>query len=238
MARDISRAGAVPFVMDRVNQLHHAEASPSAQAPCRRSLMRYLRQAVPAPLQHAIGQAVPVGVRDWVVQRATVSGHDWSRTPGFALLADRAGYIRLNRQGREAKGSLPAGSAEEQRYTATLAAALSELVDAGTGEKIVDDVVSRGALFSGARADSLPDVFVTWRETDSTERARSDRLGLLPAEPLTGRTGNHTADGFAVVISPTHDLTTLPGLNSVTDLARWVAAALPLMRQQLPSNAA
>ena len=226
MARDMSRAGVVPFVMDRVNQLHHAETSPSAQAPRRRSLMRYLRQAVPAPLQNAIGQAVPVAVRDWVVQRATVSGHDWSRTLGFGLLADRAGYIRLNRQGREAEGSLPAGSAEEQRYMAMLAATFRELVDAVTGEKIVDDVISRGALFSGGRADCLPDLFVIWRDTDSTGRARSDRLGLLPAEPLTGRTGNHTADGFAVIISPTRDLTTLPALNSVTDLARWVTATL------------
>ena len=119
MTHDISRAAAVPFVMDRVNELHHAETSPSAPAPRQRSVMRFLRNVVPAPIQHAIGQAVPVGVRDFVVQRATASGHDWSRTPGLALLADRAGYIRLNRQGREAEGLLTSGSIEEKRYTAT-----------------------------------------------------------------------------------------------------------------------
>ena len=57
-----------------------------------------------------------MAVRDWVVQRATVSGHDWSRTLGFGLLADRAGYIGLNGRAGEAEGSLPAGSAEEQRH--------------------------------------------------------------------------------------------------------------------------
>jgi hypothetical protein len=229
MARDISRTGVTPFVMDRINQLHHSTTSPSADAPRQRSLMRYLRRAVPAPLQHAIGQLVPVGVRDFVVERATASGHDWSRTPGLALLADRAGYIRLNRQGREAKGLLPAGGAEEKAYTAMIETAFRELADAETGEAIVADVVPRAALFSGARADYLPDLFVTWRETESSNRARSDRLGVLPPEPQTGRTGNHTAHGFAVIVSPARDLSALPPLNGVTEMARWVTAALPLM---------
>ena len=231
MTRDMSRTAVTPFVMDRVNLLHRSQLSPAA-APRQRSLMRYLRRVVPAPIQHAIGQLVPVGVRDWVVQGATAAGHDWSRTPGLALLADRTGYIRLNRQGREAEGLLPPGSSEEDRYTATVEAAFRELVDAGTGEKIVANVIPRGALFSGARADYLPDLFVTWRENESSSRARSDRLGLLPPEPQTGRSGNHTANGFAVIVSPARDLTTLPPLNSVTDLARWVTAALPLVRRQ------
>jgi hypothetical protein len=225
MMRDISRAAAVPFVMDRVNELHHAETSPSAPAPRQRSVMRFFRKVVPAPIQHAIGQAVSVRVRDFVVQRATASGYDWSRTPGLALLADRAGYIRLNRQGREAEGLLTPGSKEEKRYTTTIDTAFRELVDAETGEKIVADILPRDSLFSGARADCLPDLFVTWRETESSSRARSDRLGVLPREPQTGRTGNHTADGFAVVVSPNRELGALPPLTSVTDLARWVMAA-------------
>ena len=187
---------------------------------------------VPAPLQHAIGQLVPVGVRDWVVERATASGHDWSRTPGLALLADRTGYIRLNRQGREAEGLLTPGSSEEERYISMVQAAFRELVDAGTGDKLVADVIPRAALFSGARADYLPDLFVTWRENESSSRARSDRLGLLPPEPHSGRSGNHTAHGFAVVVSPQRDLAALPPLSRVTELARWVTAALPQARRQ------
>ena len=67
---------------------------------------------------------------------------------------------------------------------------------------------------------------MTWRENESSGRARSDRLGLLPPEPPTGRSGNHTRDGFAVIISPSRDLTGMPPLNGVTDLSRWVCAAL------------
>ena len=109
MARDFSRTAVAPFVMDRVNQLHQFQISPDAAPPRQRSMLRYFRRVLPAPLQHAIGQMAPVGVRDWVVGRATAAGHDWSRTPGLALLADRSGYIRLNRQGREVEGTLAPG---------------------------------------------------------------------------------------------------------------------------------
>jgi predicted AlkP superfamily phosphohydrolase/phosphomutase len=226
MGRDISRMGTIPFIMDRVNELHHAEVSPSTAPPRQRSLMRYLRQAVPASVQHAIGQAVPVGIRDWVVEQAAGGGYDWSRTPGFSLLADLAGYIRFNLKGREAEGILQSGGPEQQRYTAMIEASLRELVDAKTGQKIVADVIPRSALFSGSRVEFLPDLFVTWRDTEWSDRARTERFGLLPEEPLTGRSGNHTRDGFAVINSPSRDITGLPPLNSVTDLGRWVRAAL------------
>ena len=51
----------------------------------------------------------------------------------------------------------------------------------------------------------------------------------LPQERHTGRTGNHTADGFAVIVSPARGLTGLPPLNRVTELAGWVTAALAPM---------
>ena len=226
MGRDISRMGTLPFVMDRVNELHHGEVSPSTASPRQRSLMRYLRRVVPATVQHAIGQAVPVGIRDWVVQRSAGGGYDWSRTLGFPLLADLAGYIRFNLKGREAGGILQSDSPEQQRYAALLEASLRELVDAKTGEKIVADVIPRSAIFSGKRVEFLPDLFVTWRATEWSDRSRSQRFGLLPKEPLTGRSGNHTSDGFAVIVSPSRNITGVPPLNSVTDLGPWVQAAL------------
>ena len=195
----------MPFVMDHVNRLYQADASPAAP-PGQRSLMRYLRRVLPAPLQHAVGQLVPVGVRDWVVQRAAAAGHDWPHTPGLALLADRTGYVRLNLKGREAEGILSRQSHDERRYLAMIEAVFRELADAKTGETIVAEVLPRSAIFSGARAEFLPDLFVMWRETEVSDRSRSDRLGLLPAEPQTGRSSNHTSDGFAVIVSPARGL--------------------------------
>jgi predicted AlkP superfamily phosphohydrolase/phosphomutase len=221
MAHDRSRAALVPFVMDRVN-LSYGRGSPSPRRP---SLMRFLRSAVPAAVQHAIGQVAPVGIRDFVVQQATVAGHDWSRTPGLALLADLSGYIRLNIKGRESAGILLPDSVEGQRYIETLEISFRELVDTKTDEKIVADVVPRSNILTGVRADWLPDLFVTWRNVVSSNQAQSERFGILPPEPATGRSGNHTAHGFAAVLSPSQDLDGFPALNSVTDLSRFVDAA-------------
>lgn len=226
MARDTSRAALVPFVMDRVNQLYYAETSPAEAAPRQRSLMRFLRRALPAPLQHSIGQLVPVQIRDWVVQQATAGGHDWSRTPGLALLADLSGYVRLNLKEREAEGVLVPKSPEEQRYISRLETCFRELVDAATAEAIVAEIIPRSQLFSGSRAELLPDLFITWKDAANSGRVRSDRLGALPLEPPTGRSGNHTADGFAVIVSPSGEFDRFTPLKSVTDLGRLVHATL------------
>jgi predicted AlkP superfamily phosphohydrolase/phosphomutase len=224
MQRDVSRAGAVPFVMDRINRDPGGLPSGASGRPRQRSLMRYLREMVPAPVQHAIGQAAPVAIRDWVVERATAGGHDWSKTPGLALPADLSGYIRLNVKGREAKGMLTPGSPDQECYIALIDACLHDLADAASGEKLVRQVCRRPSLFEGKRAELLPDLFVLWRDVPSSGQARSNRLGLLPQEPSTGRSGNHSPDGFAVIVG------SLPGSGappkSITDLGPLVSASL------------
>ncbi|MGH7185711.1 MAG: alkaline phosphatase family protein, partial [Pseudomonadota bacterium] len=57
----------VPGIMDRVNCDFRGDGGAAAARPGQRSLMRFLRSALPARLQHAVARAVPVAVRDWVV---------------------------------------------------------------------------------------------------------------------------------------------------------------------------
>ena len=231
MARDFSRTAAVPFVMDRVNELHHLQISPASAPPSPAKHDAISPTCGSGAVQHAIGQAVPVGVRDWVVQRATASGHDWSRTPGLALLADRAGYIRLNRQGREAKvfcvgkhrGKTLHGY---NRYRISRPCRCQD----GRTDRCRCSSTCVALFRSAIRLFARFVCDLAGHESSS--RARSDRLGLLPREPQSGRTGNHTADGFAVIVSTDGDLTALPPLNSVTDLARWVTAAVSPISQQ------
>ena len=59
-----------------------------------------------------------------------------------------------------------------------------------------------------------------------SNRARSKRFGLLPPEPPTGRSGNDTGNGFAVMVSSSQHFDELPPLNSITDLGSMVQAAL------------
>ena len=174
MARDISRTAQLRpsswiASINSINRKYRRTAA--AASPAKRDAISSPGGSGAAPARDR-SDCVPVGVRDWVVGRATAAGHDWSRTPGLALLADRTGYIRLNRQGREAEGILHAGSAEEEHYTATIEMAFREPCRCRDRRKIVADVLPRAALFSGARADYLPDLFVTWREHESSSRAQ------------------------------------------------------------------
>ena len=41
-----------------------------------------------------MARAVPVGVRDWVVDREVTGGVDWSRTRGIALRSDVHSFVR------------------------------------------------------------------------------------------------------------------------------------------------
>jgi predicted AlkP superfamily phosphohydrolase/phosphomutase len=177
----------------------HAVA-PTAAPPRQRSLMRVLRERLPAALQHAVAQAVPVSVRDLVVDRQFTAGHDWERTPGFALLADLNGYLRLNIRGREARGMLDRGGEALERYRHWLVRSLTSLRIEETGEPLVGQVLFTEGTFGGPRSEHLPDVVLTWTGAPPAARIRSDLFGTFTAKLATGRGGNHRPDGFCAVL--------------------------------------
>jgi len=75
-------------------------------------------------------------------------------------------------------------------------------------------------------AELFPDLFGSWRNIEGSNQARSNRLGILQPEPPTGRSGNHTADGFAVIISSSRDFDKMPALQDITDLAPFIRMKL------------
>ena len=225
MARDISRNHVVPFVVDCLNRSYHEEFN-TGPTPHQRSLTKTLRRVVPAPIQHAVAQIAPVWLRDFVVQQAASGGHDWSRTPGLALLADLSGYIRLNLEGRESRGILPCDNAETHAYTDMIRSYFGELVDVESNQKIVSDIIPRADLFRGGKAELLPDLFITWDGNSGSGRVSSNRLGVVRSGPTTGRSGNHTANGFAIILPCGDELGGLPHVTSITGLSNLVRAML------------
>jgi predicted AlkP superfamily phosphohydrolase/phosphomutase len=188
----------VPRLMDRINAGFRGETLPSMAPPAeQRSLMRYLRGALPARLQNAVAQAVPVGVRDWVVSRAVAGGYDWGRTPGFALLADSNGYVRLNLVGRERDGCLDTPELRG-RYAHWLRDRFLGLRVGAAGEPLVREVVATRSVFPGTRCDFLPDFVVTWEDAAPATCVQSEALGTIEARLETGRSGNHRHAGFCV----------------------------------------
>lgn len=203
MGRNTSQEHFLPKIMDRLNAQFTREASNSADlrpAPKQRGLVRLLRERVPARLQNAIAQAVPVGVRDAVIDRQITGGRDWPGTPGLAILADLNGYLRWNICGREKEGMLDAGGAKLREYQDWIQRGLYELRISDTGNPLVRDILQASDVFSGRRTARLPDAIVTWTGAPPASRLHSDTVGDLSAELASGRGGNHRPEGFCVVI--------------------------------------
>lgn len=248
MGPNTSQEHFVPAVMDRANELfatRHAggvgqgPSRPGAglagrlarRSPRQRSLMRRLRETVPAAVQNAIARAVPVRVRDAVVDRQITGGRAWELTPGLALLADLNGYLRFNLRGREARGVLDPGGETFARYVEWIRECFFSLRVAETGEPLVRDVLFSRDQFPGTRSHHLPDAVVTWTGAGPASRIQSDTLGQFPARLATGRGGNHRAEGFCVRIEPGATRGGLAPTGHILDLA-------PLVRMRLLGEAA
>ena len=204
MGRNTSQDHFMPKLMDRLNGRFLAGdgsiATPNgAVAAGQHSLMRRLREGLPAGLQNAVARAVPVGVRDAVVSRQISAGHEWGRTPGLALLADLNGYLRWNLAGRERNGMLAPGGPEQVRYVEHLARGLGELC-LPNGTRLVADVRFSRNDFPGARSHHLPDAIVRWTGATPAGSVRSEALGEITAQPSTGRGGNHRPEGFCAIL--------------------------------------
>jgi predicted AlkP superfamily phosphohydrolase/phosphomutase len=226
MGPDPSQDHFVPRAMDLVNARFPGrtpDGKEDAAARPPRGIVRRLRESVPAAIQNWVAHRVPVGVRDAVVNRAIVAGHDWAHTPGFDLLADMHGYLRLNVRGREREGCLARESEAFPRYVDWVRECFESLAIPGTGDRLVHSVELASNAFPGPRLDNLPDLIVTWAGHPPVSRVESRLLGPITADHATGRSGNHRRDGFCVVSVPGREP---PTLTDIRDLSTFARAAV------------
>ena len=205
MGPNTSQDHFVPEIMDRVNQQFGGleQNASSSHAPTKQhGFMRLLREGLPAPLQHALGKAAPVFVRDWVVNRSITAGHDWQRTPGLDLLADETAYLRFNVRGREKHGMLGPESEIFERYVQWMCECFNSCRLAGSGIPLVNEIRFPTKEFAGRRSDYLPDAIVTWPGASPASRIDSEIIGSVTVEPATGRSGSHRPEGFCIVLEP------------------------------------
>jgi predicted AlkP superfamily phosphohydrolase/phosphomutase len=131
----------VPAVVDRLNarfRLGTAGAPPRPQ----RSLMRVLREHLPARLQEFVARRVPESLRDWVTSRAYGAGIAWDRAPGLVLPSGGEALVRCNLVGRERRGALAEGSEAHRRYVDDVRDVLLGLRTADAGAPIVEQIAS------------------------------------------------------------------------------------------------
>lgn len=223
MARDYNQAHLVRPLLGRLNEWfireHLALPSPRSASG---GVVRALRRRVPARVQHAVGSAVSDGIRQWVVEREIVGGVDWTRTPCVALRTDIRTELRLNLVGRESAGMLPPGSELHDEYVRRVREVFFGLADRDTGARLVEDVIEPHELFAGPRAGSLPDIVVTWRAASPARRVSAPLVGSLELEPAPVRGGDHTDQGFAILLDPRIPDDKLPPLTRTEEFARFI----------------
>ena len=205
-------------VMDRIN------AAWTGRPPRREGgLVRALRRLVPHPLQHVAGQAAPVWLRDQIVDRTYTSGHDWARTPGFAIRACQPAYVRLNLRGRERLGLLEPDGPEHGRYVEHVRTSFLSLRDPA-GRPLVEEVLDVGRRFP-ARA---PTCSPTWSWPGATRPTppASSRTPWATSRPATTRGAWATTPprGSAWPWAPPPPT----GPECIQDLTRAVLAAFEL----------
>jgi len=125
--------------------------------------------------------------------------YDWARTRAYA--AGNLGNINLNIKGRDPQGVIEPEQVEQ--VIADITAALHELRDPDTGEKMVVAVLPRAAVYSGDLVERAPDLLIRWAEDKYL--ATKDYEGR-PDGPLFGvkqKFGRHGA-AYALDQTGTH----------------------------------
>jgi predicted AlkP superfamily phosphohydrolase/phosphomutase len=188
-----------------------------------------LRGAATPRLRARVAGALPDRAAVELMLRMSTPRRDWSQTKAFVVPGEPHGFVRLNLSGREAAGSVAPSDADA--LVAELKEALTAFEDLEGGPAVaaVHDVRD----LAGTAPDAhLPDVIVEWAERPSTAvtGVRSPVHGTVrraggPGGP-TGRSGNHRADAWMIVLpGEGHAALDVEG-PGLTDVAATAAALL------------
>jgi predicted AlkP superfamily phosphohydrolase/phosphomutase len=157
--------------------------------------------------------------------------HLWPEMKAFALPSYSEGYVRINLQGREARGIV--APSDYTQMCDELTELLMHLVDPRSGKPAVKDVV-RIRTGPGDNDPQLPDadLVVLWREDTVADVLDSPELGRIGPVAFH-RTGSHRANGFLIAAGPEIAQRPLPEDAHARDLAPTL---LQLMGAEIPDT--
>jgi predicted AlkP superfamily phosphohydrolase/phosphomutase len=119
---------------------------------------RILRQYLPDSYRSRLRRLLPK-TKDRFITYLFLSRIDWSSTKAYST--GYFGDIRINLKGREPQGIVNPGS-EYEDLRQEIITRLESLKDPDTGEKMVDKVYKREALYHGDRVQKASDLIVKW----------------------------------------------------------------------------
>ena len=193
-----------------------------------------LRARLPTDLRTRVARSLPGGLLYDLTARLELRGVDWSQTRAFTLPTDLHGYIRLNIRGRERDGVVEPDDADELMDEIAEGLLTFRDPDGGPAAESVERVVD--LLGDGPGLHHMPDLVVRWTDRPSTRLAGvgSPKFGDVARRGGgSGRSGNHRADAWALIVPGTsrrRESTTPP---SLVDFAPTACALLDVDRAGL-----
>ena len=160
-----------------------------------------LRESIPRKWRDLVSHALPNGLRDYLRVHWANANIDWLNDLVFTLPTDAHGLIRVNLKDRDPNGRVHRG-AEYEEICRKVTHALKNLVDAQTGKPVVEEVFLTDQVFPGPERDRLPDLIVSWHNEKSIDRVTSKEVGSISGKLPDPRSGNHRAEGFALLYGP------------------------------------
>ena len=146
----------LPPVMECINNIYLRKRGYHLPLRRRAGFARVLRQTVPPSVQQHVRELVGQTVQDWLIDREWRGGKDWMSTPAFPVPGGGdVGFIRLNIQGRERDGFLPASGERRNDYVEFLCRSLRGLRVKQTGEPLIKDIVMTAGGVPGPTQPSI-----------------------------------------------------------------------------------
>jgi len=132
---------------------------------------------------------------------------DWSRTKAYSV--GNLGNINLNIKDRDPEGVIEPDQVED--FIAELTAALYELRDPDTGERMVAEIMRREEIYTGPLIDRAPDLLIRWVDDkylavkdyeanpDGPIFGVKQKFGRHGAAYALDQTGTHIIEGIVML---------------------------------------
>ena len=160
------------------------------------SLLAAGKRHTPESVKDFYYKTLPRSATHQLARPTMMPTYDWSHTRAFSLPTDQHGWIRINLQGREARGVV---SHEDYDKTCRQVEDLLWGLTMEDGRRLVRHVTRTAANFEEASSLRLPDIVVHWE--DASFRSPTRIKGSAVEVKMIGRkfTGQHAPDGFCIL---------------------------------------
>lgn len=225
----------LPEVLHRLGLFYGAGVGAGAsagQSPPRKrgGLAAAIRQAIPLGARQAVTRCLPRSVHYRLSMKWVNNAVDWERSRAFCIPNSNEGYVRVNLQGREPGGTVPAGQAYAELLD-ELGARVAELTEPAAGRRAAECVYRMDRVFPGSERPHLPDLVVTWDpaarvlgEVESAAVGRVQGPGGYEVAPYY--TGNHRPNAFVAGRGPGIAPGAVPADGHILDLPPTIFALL------------